>query len=110
MEAIFENSKICNVRNYTVTNLVSDETYNRKNKYKFEILIRHPERTNAEDIFNTALACINNPRETEKVEQKQELKRIFDRLVAFREEAELSEQDREIIIDIETDLLNQIRK
>ena len=39
-----------------------------------------------------------------------QLRETFDRLAAFREEANLSEQNREIIIDIETGVLEAWRK
>jgi len=48
--------------------------------------------------------------EAPKEQEELELKGIFNRIVSFRDEAELTEQDREIIIDIETTLLDIIRR
>lgn len=54
MESLFEKSEFVNIRHYEAVN-VNDERYFKNLRYKFKILIRHPEGTDAQLIFETAL-------------------------------------------------------
>ena len=57
MEEIFNNPDAynCNVRYYKALNLLNDDEWNENKKYKFEIIIRHPEEENAEELFEKAV-------------------------------------------------------
>jgi len=52
MEAIFDND-LLNIRHFSAPN-ITEENYNPKCKYKYEITIRHAEGTDANVLFEEA--------------------------------------------------------
>lgn len=54
MEALFENSEALNVKHFSALDLENEADYNPDSAYKYEILIRHPEGTDANVLFEEA--------------------------------------------------------
>jgi hypothetical protein len=58
MEQLFNDDANCNIRYYKALNLKNEKDYNPEEKYRFEILIRHTEETEAEKLFQNAIIKI----------------------------------------------------
>ena len=54
MNRLFAKSNEVNIRYFKALNLKNDNDYNPKRIYNFEITIRHPEGTDAKQIFKNA--------------------------------------------------------
>ncbi len=53
MEALFDNCKTFSIRYYNAEN-IDEENYNPNRSYKYTIVIRHPENTGANLLFESA--------------------------------------------------------
>lgn len=54
MEQIFDKAETLSVRYYNTSD-VEDKDYDATKEYNFEIVIRHPEETDAKKLFNSAI-------------------------------------------------------
>ncbi len=54
MEAIFERCDLFSVRYFKALDLVEEKDFNHSTNYKYEIKIRHPEKTDANVLFEEA--------------------------------------------------------
>ena len=54
MEAIFDKCETFSIRQFKAINLESESDYNPQSNYKYEILIRHAEDTDANVLFEEA--------------------------------------------------------
>jgi hypothetical protein len=56
MENLFNSSSLLNIRHYRpVSDMVTDANYNQDDRYAYEIVVRHPEESNAETLFQKAI-------------------------------------------------------
>jgi len=52
MDEIFENSSMLSVRWYEIIGYDDKKDWNPKTSYKFRIIVRHPEESDAKTLFN----------------------------------------------------------
>ena len=97
MEQIFDNPDNVNVKHYKALSLHDENMYDGAKVYKYEILIRHAEGTNARELFESALKLIK--------EKTKEMKKKIQILQNFLEEngftVYLTEQDNVQCAEIE---------
>lgn len=56
MEQIFDKAETFSVRYFNIPSFDGDfRKYNKNQEYDYEIVIRHPEKTDAEKLFNKAI-------------------------------------------------------
>jgi hypothetical protein len=56
MEHLFDNATDFSVRFYENLTIKEDEEFNEDKKYKYNIIIRHPEETNGKELFVKAIS------------------------------------------------------
>lgn len=52
VEKVFDESEVISIRMYEALNCNNNERCNPGSKYKYKMLIRHPEGTNASELFD----------------------------------------------------------
>jgi len=61
MNQIFDNSQVINVKYYEIIGgLTDEEDYHREKVYLYSALIRHPEETDAKQLFNQEVKRFEN--------------------------------------------------
>jgi hypothetical protein len=60
MEQLFDRSDLVNIKHYTAADLENENEYNPKTNYMYKILVRHPENTDANVLFEEARFKIEN--------------------------------------------------
>ena len=77
MEAIFENSEVISVRHYNALNLLDADDYDENETYIYEIVIRHPEDTDAGKLFTKEVKKFEGIKKQYKIQVKQSFETSF---------------------------------
>lgn len=89
MERLFHKSDLINVKYYTIIDLAHESEYNQNSNYKFKILVRHPEGTDANVLFEEARFKAENmvkaQKKPKKLTMEEYIKRMKKHEAAFDE-------------------------
>lgn len=79
MEQIFNKATNLSIRQFTALTLKSDSDYRPEKKYKYEIIVRHADGTEAMLLFNEAVRKFEG-KQTAEDKMKEALEHIIERI------------------------------